>query len=84
MLDLLVLEVGEERGARAARGCTEVSGVGRLNVEARGSLRTRFLISGTPEVVLWECCLVTEGLEQEGELLGPMAVQGLAEESEVA
>ena len=79
-----MLEVGEERGARAARGCTEVSGVVRLSVEARGSLRTRFLISGSPEVALWECCLVTEVLEQEGELLGPMAVQGLAEEAEVA
>ena len=56
----------------------------RLNVEARGSLRTRFLISGSPEVVLWECCLVTEVLEQEGELLGPMAVQGMAEEAELA
>ena len=79
-----MLEVGEKRGARAARGCTEVSGVGRLNVEARGSLCTRFLISGSPEAALCECCLVTEVLEQEGELLGPMAVQGLAEESEVA
>ena len=34
-----MLEVREERGARAARGCTEVSGVVRLNVEAQGSLR---------------------------------------------
>ena len=79
-----MLEVGEKRGARAARGCTEVSGVVRLNVEAQGSLRTRFLISGSPEVALWECCLVTEVLEQEGELLGPMALQGLAEEAELA
>ena len=79
-----MLEVGEERGARAARGCTEVSGVVRLNVEARGSFCTRFLISGSPEVALCECCLVTEVSEQEGELLGPMALQGLAEEAELA
>lgn len=81
---MLVLEVGEERGARAARGCTEVSGVVRLSVEARGSLRTCLLISGSPEVALWEFCLVTEVWEQEEErreLLGPMAVQGLAEEA---
>ena len=40
-----MLEVGEERGAGVARGCTEVSGVVRLSVEAGGS----------PDHQRWHC-----------------------------
>ena len=68
-----MLEVGGERGARAARGCTEAPEVERSVAGGRGPLCTRLLISGSPEAALWECCLALELWEQE-ELLGPEAV----------